>query len=61
MTVLNKKIHLSREAANQKKENVKTRISSKVPKLNKITNDFIVELEDPKYLDIDSDLVEMLI
>ena len=36
------------------------RISTKVPKLNKTTDAFIEELEDPKYLDIQSDVVAIL-
>ena len=61
ITSLNKKIHQSREASSQKKESIKIRITTKVPKLNKVTDEFIEELQDPKYLDIKSDIDEILI
>jgi ABC-type uncharacterized transport system substrate-binding protein len=50
----------SREMASRRKDNIKIKVLSKVPKLNKIINDFIEELQDPCYLDIKSNTHEIL-
>lgn len=52
---------ITREMASRRKENIKIKITAKVPKLNKLTNEFIQELEDDKYLSIDSDMTEILL
>jgi hypothetical protein len=52
---------LTKEQTVKRKDMVKNRIKKKVPKLNQITDNFIEELEDPRYLDITSDLDEMLL
>lgn len=46
--------------SSRRKDAIKVKIKAKVPKLNKITNEFLEELENPKYLDIESDLLEIL-
>jgi hypothetical protein len=58
---LNKEMSVTREMASRRKDSVKFKIKKKVPKLNKITNEFIAELEDIKYLDINSEMSEILI
>jgi hypothetical protein len=42
--------------ADRRKQQIKERISLKVPKLNQVTKEFLEELEDLKYLDIASNM-----
>lgn len=57
---LNKEMSITREMASRRKDNVKMKITAKVPKLNVLTNDFIEELQEAKYLDIETDMAEIL-
>jgi hypothetical protein len=51
---------MAREMASRRKDNIKIKVLSKVPKLNKIIYNFIEELQDLCYLDIKSNPKEML-
>lgn len=46
--------------ASRRKDNIKVKIKKKVPKLNLVTDGFIEELEDEKYLDINTEMNEIL-
>lgn len=50
----------ARESADKRKNDIKEKIMAKIPKINEQTLEFIAELENQKYLDIESEIKTMI-
>ncbi len=60
MIQINKEVNIARESTDRNKDSIKKQVQKKVPKLNFITEQFLEELDQEKYLDIQSDMSEVL-
>ena len=58
---LNDEVSEARENADKRKEEMKKKISKKIPKLHEMNNVFLAEIEKPKYLDVESNIQTTLI